>query len=176
MRCASGARLPVQRRPDHLPAFGPGQLHVLRHWRTSCPASTTTPASARRLASRSSRRRIRTSVSTSRTSGRSTSSLTINAGRALRPAVARNDHHRHQQRVAADRIRLDAVGIAPHDRPRQRRDLLRSRAAARAGQRADVRWEYDRCHRAAPVFGEPVADAGRRADLSRTSCRPRFRW
>ena len=44
-----------------------------RRWRTSWPASTTTPASRRRSAQPTSRRRIPTSASTRRTSGRSAS-------------------------------------------------------------------------------------------------------
>ena len=70
-RVAGRRRFPLQRRPDHLSALGPRQLHVSRRSRTSWPASTTTPASRRRSASPRSRRRIRTSASTCRTSGKS---------------------------------------------------------------------------------------------------------
>ena len=75
-----------------------------------------------------------------------TPGVTLNAGRALRPAVPRNHRHRHQQRVAARRVRVDAVRVAPHHRPRQRRPVLRPRAAARAGQRAAVRRQHNRRH------------------------------
>ena len=47
------------------------------------------------------RRPTRTSASTCRTSGSASSSLTLNARPALRPAVPRDDQHRHEQRVAA---------------------------------------------------------------------------
>ena len=60
------------------------------------------------------RRRTRTSASTRRTSGRPARSLTLNAGPALRPAVPRDDQHRHEQRLAARRLRLVALGVAPH--------------------------------------------------------------
>ena len=47
---------------------------------------------------------------------------------ALRPAVPGDDRHRHRQRLAARRLRLDAVGLAAHGGPRQRGALLRPRA------------------------------------------------
>ena len=54
----------------------------------------------------------RTSASTRRTNGRSAQRLTLNCRPALRPAVSRDDRHRHQQRLAARRVRLDAVRVA----------------------------------------------------------------
>ena len=63
---------------------------------------------------------------------------------SLRPAVPRADRHRYQQRVAASRVRLVAVGIAGSRRPRQRRVVLRSRAAACGRQRHPVRGQHDR--------------------------------
>ena len=68
----------------------------------------------------SSRRPIRTSASTRRTSGRRRPRLTLNAGAALRPAVARDDRDRPQQRVAARRA----------SRGRRSRSRARSCAAA----------------------------------------------
>ena len=50
---------------------------------------------------------------------------------ALRPAVPRDDRHRHEQRLAAPRVRVVAVRLAAHGGARQRRALLRSRAASR---------------------------------------------
>ena len=88
---------------------------------------------------------------------------------ALRPADARDDQHRHQQRVAAARLRLVAVRLAPHHRPRQRRAVLRSRAAARAGQRAAVGRQHHRPRASCSRRHQPVADPGGRAGVSRTS-------
>ena len=84
------------------------------------PASTTTPASRRRSARPRSRRPIPTSACTRRTNGRS-AARHVEPRRALRPAVPRDDRHRHQQRLAARGRRVVAVRVAPHDRPRQRR-------------------------------------------------------
>ncbi len=55
-------------------------------------------------------------------------------------------------------------------RARQRRPLLRSRAAARAGQRAAVGRQHDRPDSAAADQRQPVAGAGRARRSSRTSC------
>ena len=115
-----------------------------RRWRTSCPASTTTPASRRLRRQPSRRRPIRTSASTSRTSGRSRRAVTFNAGRPLRPAVPGDDQHRHEQRVAAPRRSPGRPRLAPHRRARQRRPVLRSRPAARARQRAAVGRQHHR--------------------------------
>ena len=102
-----------------------------RRSRTSWPASTTTPASRRRSAPREvsqtqpEPRRLRAG----RVEGRPWRHAERRA--ALRPAVPRDDQHRHQQRLAARRARVVAVRVAPHGRARQRGPLLRSRAAAR---------------------------------------------
>ena len=137
--------------------------------RTSWPASTTTPASPRRSARPSCRRPIRTSASTRRTSGRSIPSLTLNAG--LRYDL------QYLQTIRTDRNNLSPrVGfawsplrLAADDRPRQRRAVLRSRAAARARQRAAVGEQHERRREPAPEQHQPVAGAGRRAGVSRTS-------
>ena len=63
-------------------------------------------------------------------------------------------------------LRLVAVRVAAHRRARQRRAVLRSRAAARAGQRAPVGRQHDRPGQPAADQREPVADAGRRAGVS----------
>ena len=63
------------------------------------------------------------------------------------------------------RLCVVAVRLAPHDRPRQRRPVLRPRAAARARQRAAVGRQHDRSDQPAADRGEPVARAGRRAGL-----------
>ena len=94
-RAARRRRLPLQRRHDHLPALGARHATRSRRWRTSSPASTTTPASRRRSATPTSRRPTRTSASTRRTSGRSTPRPDAEPRPALRPAVPRDDRHRH---------------------------------------------------------------------------------
>ena len=90
--------------------------------------------------------------------------------RALRPAVPRDDPHRHQQRVAARRLRLDAV----------RRRGARSCAAAPASSSIACRCARSptRCCRPATrptsrslrqISVSLSPDAGRRAGVSRTS-------
>ena len=88
-------------------------------------------------------------------------------GPALRPAVPRDDRHRHQQRLAARRLRLDAVASRQHGGARRRRPLLRPRAAARGGQRAALGRQHHRPRRPAADQRQPVAGAGRRAGVSR---------
>ena len=66
-------------------------------------------------------------------------------GPALRPAVPGDDRHRHEQRVAARRASPGRRSESQtHGRARQRRALLRPRAAARAGERAPVGRQHDR--------------------------------
>ena len=84
---------------------------------------------------------------------------------ALRPAVPRDDRHRHEQRLAAPRLRVDAVGLAAHRDPRQRRALLRPRAAAGARQRDPLRRQHDRPLAAAADERQPLARPGRGAPL-----------
>ena len=62
-------------------------------------------------------------------------------------------------------LRVDAVRREEHRRARQRRPLLRSRAAARARQRAAVGRQHDRPRQSASDRRQPVADAGRRAGV-----------
>ena len=61
----------------------------------------------------------------------------------LRPAVPADDRHRHEQRRAARGLRLVAERGAAHRRPRQRRALLRPRAAARGRQCHPVGEQHD---------------------------------
>ncbi len=96
----------------------------------------------------------------------SPSSLTLNARAALRPAVPRDDRHRQEQRLAARRVRVVADPVAADAGPRQRRPLLRSRAAARARECAPVGEQHDRPGEPAADQHQPVADAGRRAGIS----------
>ena len=63
-------RFPLQRRSDHLSAVGPRELRLLLARELPDGASTTTQASRRRSASPKCRRRIPTSASTCRTSGK----------------------------------------------------------------------------------------------------------
>ena len=86
----------------------------------------------------------RTSASTRRTNGRSARGLTLNLGLRYDLQFLAADRHRHEQRLAARRLRLVAVGVARPDRSRQRRALLRPRAAARGRQRAPVGRQHDR--------------------------------
>ncbi len=113
----------------------------------------------RHLADESESRRLR--------AGRMESRAEPDAQRrpALRPAVAADDQHRHEQRLAAARLRVDADGVAPHRRPRQRRPVLRPRAAARGRQRAALGRQHHRHHEARPRQHQPVARTGRRAGV-----------
>ena len=176
-RAARRRRLPLQRRPDHLSAIGARQLYVLVAGELPVRRLQQRRASARPSASPSSRRPTRTSASTCRTNGRSTLDAHHQRRPALRPAVARDHQHRHQQRVAAPRLRLDAVGLAPHDRPRQRRPVLRSRAAARAGQRADVRRQHDRRQRSCASIAVSLSPTQAGAPVfPEHPAAPRCRW
>ena len=102
--------------------------------------------------------------------------LTLNAGSALRPAAARHDRHGHGQRLAAARLRVDAVGVEPHRDPRQRGALLRPRPAARARQRDPLRGQRHRPRAAAAGLASasrprrPARRASRRS--WRRRCRP----
>ena len=65
-----------------------------------------------------------------------------------------------------------AVRVAPDHRPWQRRPVLRSRSAPRAGQRAALGRQHDRPGATCVRSGVSLSpSAGRRAGLSRTSCR-----
>ena len=99
--------------------------------------------------------------------------LTMNLGPPLRPAVPAADQHRYEQRLAARRVRVVAVGVARPDRSRQCRAVLRSRSAPRGRQRDPLGREHDR-----PDAGcssracRDHSGAGRRARVSRTFCPP----
>ena len=106
---------------DYVSAVGPRRLHVLVAREFPQPAPTTTPASPRRLARRSSRRRTPTSAFTRRTSGERRSNLTLNLGvrydlQFLETITT--DTNNVSPRIG---LRLDAVCLAEHHRARQRR-------------------------------------------------------
>ncbi len=93
------------------------------------------------------------------------SNVTLNAGRAIRPSIPRDNRHRSRQRLATCRLRLVPVRLAPDIDSRQCWTLLRSRAAARAGERAVVGRQYNGPDRAAPDCRQPLADPGGRAGV-----------
>ena len=109
-RAARRRGLRVQRRHHHLSRGRLAAAMRSRRSPTSSPAPTA--GSPRRSATRSSRRPIRTSACTRRTSGGSASGLTLNLGLRYDLQFLRADRHRHEQRVAARRVRLVAVGVA----------------------------------------------------------------
>ena len=175
-RAARRHRLPLQRRPDHLPALGPGQLHVLvaRHFPDRRLQQRGLQPDVRHHAS--SRRPIRISASTCRTNGscprrsRSTpalrydlqwlesittddNNLSPRVGVAWTPSESRRTIVRGSAGLFYDRVPLRAL----------------ANALMSAGNTTDV-------DRASPVRREPVADAGRSAGISRTSSPPRSRW
>ena len=157
-------RLPLQRRPHHLSARGPRELRVLVAGelpgrRLQQRRLHPDVRRHRGLADEPERRRLRAG----RVEGQPASHA--EPGRPLRPAVPRDDQHRPRQRLAAARRRLVAVRLAAHGRPRQRRPVLRPRAAARARQRAAVGRQHDRSDQPAADRREPVADAGGRAGV-----------
>ena len=174
-RAARRRRRRLQRRhasPSRAPCAAPTPS---RRWPTSWPAPTTTPGS-------------RQTFGDDRGRPGQHQPRALRAGRverdaaadpqpraALRPAVPRDHRHRRQQRVAARRLRLDAVRVARPGRPRQRRAVLRPRAAAGPGQRAAVGRQHHRPG-AAPAAEHRACRPGRPARRrSRPSCRRRCR-
>ena len=163
-------RLPLQRRHHHLPADVPRQLHVLVDGELPDRQLQRLRADVRqsgRHPDEPEPRHLR--------AGRMARRLAADAEPrpALRPAVPRDDQHRHQQRLAAGRLRLGADRLAGLRRPRRRRRVLRSRAAARRRQRAAVGGQHHRCHPTAPAAGvRHPAVAGRRAGVSEHPARP----
>ena len=99
----------------------------------------------------------------------------VERGPPLRPAVPRDDPHRYRQPVAARRLCLDAARLARGRRPRRRRAVLRSRAAARAGQRAAVGRQHQRRRQPAPEHRSRSARRRPAHRCSRRSSPRRFR-
>lgn len=83
----------------------------------------------------------------------------------IRPAVPRDDQHRHEQRLAACRDGLVTVRLAPHHRPRERRPLLRSCSAPPAGERVVVCGKHDRPEQPASNQRQPVSSASGRTGV-----------
>ena len=109
-RTAGGRGLRVQRRHDHVSAIVPGQLCVLVIGELSHRQLQRLHPDVRRpgrVADQSERRHVRAG----RVEGRVEPD--VESRPSLRPAVPGDDQHRHEQRVAADRFRLVAVGV--HD-------------------------------------------------------------
>ena len=103
-------RLSVQRRHHHVPALRPRQLHVLVAGEFSRRHLQRLHADVRRprgLADQSQRRRVRAGRMAASARG-----LTLNLGLRYDLQFLRDDRHRHEQPLAARRLRLVAVGIA----------------------------------------------------------------
>ena len=162
-RAARRRRLPLQRRHHHVPAGVPGQLHVLVAGQLPGGHLQRLRPDVRR-SGRHADEPERRDVRAGRMAGRSQADAEPRP--ALRPAVPRDHRHRHQQRVAARRLRLGAERVAGPRRPWRRRPLLRSGAAARGRQRAAVGGQHDRRQSAAPAAGHGDSPgAGRRAGV-----------
>ena len=169
-RAARRRRLPVQRRHHHVSAVDRGAATRSRRWRTSWPASTTTPASRRRSAIRSSRRRNpnvgvyaqdewkvgagadaeRSACATTCSSSRRSTPTRTTSRRASGSPGRRSRRARTVVRGSAglffDRVPLRALANA----------LL---SAGNTTDLANLR----------QIERQPVAGAGRRAGVSRTS-------
>ncbi len=160
----AGVDFLLQRRQDHVSALESRRVHVLvaRDLPHGHLQQRRLHADLRREcrpADERQRRPVR--------AGRMEGELDADAQRrpALRPAVPRDDQHRHEQHLAARRVCVDAVRGEEHHRARQRRTLLRPRTAARGRQRAALGREHDRPRQSPSNRGEPVADAGRCAGV-----------
>ena len=162
-RSARRRRFPLQRRHDHLPALVPRRLYVLVARQLPDGQLQRLRADVRqsgRGPEESERRVLRP--------GRVARQLEADAQprASLRPAVARDDQHRHQQRVPARRLRLVADRLTEFPDPGRRGRLLRSRPASRRGECAAVRRQHDRRDAVAPAAGvEPSAHADRGAGI-----------
>ena len=170
-RCGSASTCSTTTTRSPIPRSARGATRSRRS-RISSPASTTTPASRRRSACHEvSQTNPNLGVlRAGRVEGQIHASRSTSGVRYDLQFLETIDTDT-RQRLAARRLRLVAVRLAPHDRPRQRRPVLRSRAAARGRQRAAVRRQHHRSGEPAPDQRQPVAGAGRRAGVSRTSCR-----
>ena len=94
--------------------------------------------------------------------------LTVNAGLRYDLQFLRTIDDRHEQRLAAAGLRLDADRLAPNRRARQRRSVLRSRAASGARQCVAIGRQYDRFEPASADRHQPVSGAGRARPCFRT--------
>ena len=106
-----------------------------------------------------------------RTSGRSSPRLTLNAGLRYDLQFLETIQTDTEQPLAARRLRVDALRASRRsDRARQRRHVLRPRAAARRGQRAAVGGQH---HRPRAAAADRTSACRRRRPArrrSRTSC------
>ena len=175
-RAACRRRFPLQRRPHHLSARRCAAPTRSRRSRTSSPAPTTTPGSRRPSARASSRRRNPNVGIYAQDEWRASSSLTLNLG--LRYDLQFLDTINTDTNNLSPRLGFAWTPFAArgHDRPRQRRPLLRSRAAARARQRAALGRQHDRPRAAC---GRSASACRRRRPARRSfrtscpaSCRP----
>ena len=160
-RAARRRRLPLQRRHHHVSARRSAAATRSRRCRLSWPAPTA--ASPRRSATRSSRRRIPTSGCTRRTSGAPAPALTLNLG--LRYDLQFLNTINTDTNNISPRVGFawsPSVDARP-GRPRQRRPVLRPRAAARRRQRHPLGRQHDRPRQSAPAECRRASpDAGRR--------------
>ena len=94
-------------------------------------------------------------------------------GRALRPAVPRDDRCRRRQRLATAGSCVDADRVQAHGRARQRGAVLRSRAVARACERVAVGRQHDGLEPAQADERHFVAGTGWSARVSERPVRRR---
>ena len=165
-RAAGRRGLALQRRHHHVSARRSAAATRSRRWRTSSPASTTTPASRRRSATASSSQTNPNVGLYAQDEWKVQLAADAERRPALRPAVPRDDRHRH--RTTSRRASASPGRRSTSRRTvvrAQRRPLLRPRAAARGRQRAAVGRQHDRPRAAAADQRQPVAGAGRRAGV-----------
>ena len=104
-----GRRFHLQRRHDHLSRDRFAARTRFRRWRIFLPAHTTRRALRRRSATASSRRPIPNVGMYVQDEWKAQPVADGERRPALRPAVPRDDQHRHEQRLAAVGFRVDAV-------------------------------------------------------------------
>ena len=103
------------------------------------------------------------------------SRLTLNLGLRYDLQFIETVNTDSEQPVAARRVRLDAVGLGQHRRPRQRRPVLRPRAPAGRRQRHPLGGKHDRPRTTCSSRACRGSSRRRRAPrCSRTSCRARI--